>query len=272
VERGRALASLSQTAGEVTVDMRCPDRVEVARFACVIGCDGAHSTVREALGIGFPGEDYPYELMLGDVPANLGLSTGIQLPALRLGGRRDGRFSRRDTTPGAEPVQGVDVSLRSSGAGRPPVSRSTASRARVQSPALEQLQDAAEQALPGVGLSDLRWSSLFRISLRLANRYRDGCVFVGGDAAHIHPLTGGQDMNTGIQDATNLAWKLAHVLKRGADSDLLASYEVERSPIAEAVLEVAQSKPWRSGKEHLVATGKTSAMGGRGFAAAGSLP
>ncbi len=63
-------------------------------------------------------------------------------------------------------------------------------------------------------LSDLRWSSIFRISMRLASSYRSGRVFIAGDAAHIHPPTGGQGMNTGIQDAYNLAWKLALVVAR----------------------------------------------------------
>jgi 2-polyprenyl-6-methoxyphenol hydroxylase-like FAD-dependent oxidoreductase len=73
---------------------------------------------------------------------------------------------------------------------------------------------------------------MFRISMRLADRYRQGRVFIAGDAAHIHPPTGGQGMNTGIQDAYNLAWKLALVLDAAAPEALLDSYEAERRPVA----------------------------------------
>src|SRR5262249_8032929 len=85
-------------------------------------------------------------------------------------------------------------------------------------------------------LSDLRWSSIFRISMRLAGSYRVGRAFIAGDAAHIHPPTGGQGMNTGIQDAYNLAWKLALVAAGAAPEDLLASYEAERRPVGADVV------------------------------------
>jgi hypothetical protein len=92
--------------------------------------------------------------------------------------------------------------------------------------------------LPGKPrLSDLRWSSLFRISMRLADKYRVGNAFIAGDAAHIHPPTGGQGMNTGIQDAYNLAWKMALVLRGAADARLLDSYEAERRPVGAEVVE-----------------------------------
>ena len=85
-------------------------------------------------------------------------------------------------------------------------------------------------------MSDLRWSSVFRISHRLAARYGVGRVFIAGDAAHIHPPTGGQGMNTGIQDALNLAWKLALVVDGVAEPALLESYHPERHPVGEEVV------------------------------------
>jgi hypothetical protein len=85
-------------------------------------------------------------------------------------------------------------------------------------------------------LSDLRWSSIYRISMRLAAHYRSGNVFIAGDAAHIHPPTGGQGMNTGIQDAYNLAWKLALVARGVARESLLDSYEPERHAIGAEVV------------------------------------
>ncbi len=95
-------------------------------------------------------------------------------------------------------------------------------------------------------LSDLRWSSMFRISMRLAAQYRRGRVFLAGDAAHIHPPTGGQGMNTGIQDAYNLAWKLALVIGGAASEKLLDGYEAERRPVGADV--VARTRAANEGR------------------------
>jgi hypothetical protein len=84
--------------------------------------------------------------------------------------------------------------------------------------------------------SNLRWSSIFRISHRLVDRYSDGRVFVAGDAAHIHPPTGAQGMNTGLQDAYNLGWKLALAVEGAAAPGLLESYDGERHPVGEEVV------------------------------------
>src|SRR5262249_26042439 len=93
-------------------------------------------------------------------------------------------------------------------------------------PTLEQMQAIVDRlGPPGMVLSNPRWTSRFRISRRLAARYRDRRIFLAGDAAHIHPPTGGQGMNTGLQDAYNLGWKLALVLKGEAKASLLDSYE-----------------------------------------------
>ncbi|MEV7022680.1 FAD-dependent monooxygenase [Kitasatospora sp. NPDC093558] len=94
----------------------------------------------------------------------------------------------------------------------------------------------AERAgLPGVTLRDLTWASVWRPTVRMVERYRSGRILLAGDAAHCHSAAGGQGMNTGIQDAHNLAWKLAATL-RGAPDTLLDSYEAERLPVARAVL------------------------------------
>src|SRR6202020_2553366 len=96
------------------------------------------------------------------------------------------------------------------------------------------------------GRTDLRlqqpeWSSLWRANIRLVDRYRDGQVFLAGDAAHIHSPAGGQGMNTGIQDAYNLGWKLAAVAQ-GASPALLDSYEAERRPVAASVLALSNAR------------------------------
>ena len=87
----------------------------------------------------------------------------------------------------------------------------------------------------GYRIDCIAWKSIYQPAVRMVNRYRIGRVFLAGDAAHVHPPAGGQGLNTGVQDAYNLGWKLAHVLRGGPDS-LLDTYESERLPIAAAVL------------------------------------
>jgi hypothetical protein len=102
---------------------------------------------------------------------------------------------------------------------------------------LEQVREIIARFAPvAATVGDLRWSSVFRISHRIVSRYRVGRVFLAGDAAHIHPPTGGQGMNTGLQDAYNLAWKLVLAVKGLAHPTLLDSYDAERRPVGEAVV------------------------------------
>jgi hypothetical protein len=123
-------------------------------------------------------------------------------------------------------------------------------QSELRGPSLPELQAVADRMLPAkTRLEDLRWSSLFRISMRLAERYRDGRVFIAGDAAHIHPPTGGQGMNTGIQDAYNLAWKLALVLEGAAPVALLDGYESERRPVGTDVIARTRAASETYGKE-----------------------
>jgi hypothetical protein len=104
-------------------------------------------------------------------------------------------------------------------------------------PTLADMQAAIDDlGPPGTTASNLRWSSIFRIKHGIVDRYREGRVFVAGDAAHLHPPAGGQGMNTGIQDAYNLAWKLALVLDGAAPEGLLDSYEAERRPVGAEVV------------------------------------
>ncbi|HEY2826360.1 MAG TPA: FAD-dependent monooxygenase [Pirellulales bacterium] len=105
-------------------------------------------------------------------------------------------------------------------------------------PTLEQAQELLNWFFPaGAKASNLRWSAFYRISHRLAANYRLGRVFLAGDAAHLHPPIGGQGMNTGLQDAYNLAWKMALDVQGVAAPDLLDSYESERRPIGQQIVE-----------------------------------
>jgi 2-polyprenyl-6-methoxyphenol hydroxylase-like FAD-dependent oxidoreductase len=235
VERGVALTGLSQDEECVSVRIaRADGPEEQAAFRYVVGCDGAHSSVRHALGIGFEGDAMPMTFMLGDVRIGWDLPYGMTLRALRL-------------NEGAAPDLFVAVPLPEQGRYRvsmiaPPAlvpagGTGHGIQSEAQGPELRHLQAVADDLLPDrPALSDLRWSSIFRISMRLAERYRAGRVFIAGDAAHIHPPTGGQGMNTGIQDAYNLAWKLALVLDGAAPEGLLDSYEAERRPVGAEVV------------------------------------
>lgn len=232
VERGVALDTLDQDAEGVTV--RFAGDATPQRFRHVIGCDGAHSTVRRALGIAFEGEAMPMTFMLGDVHMAMDLPRGLALRAVRL--REDAAPDLFVAVPLPEPgryrvsMVAPDALVGEGGSGH-------GIQAEMKGPDLAALQAVADDLLPDRPvLSDLRWSSLFRISMRLAARYRAGRVFIAGDAAHIHPPTGGQGMNTGIQDACNLAWKLAAVMAGRAPATLLDSYEAERRPVGEDVI------------------------------------
>jgi hypothetical protein len=215
----------------------------------VVGCDGAHSSVRKALGIDFPGEAYPVEFMLGDVRTDWDLPPGMALRAARIGEQGMTGFLVAIPLPERHRFR---LSMFAPEDLAPPVSAEEVAHG-IQSerpaPGIERLQAEVDQVLPGATLSDLRWSSIFRISMRLAVHYRQGRVFLAGDAAHIHPPTGGQGMNTGVQDAYDLAWKLALVTAGAARPELLDSYEAERRPVGQDVLErtIAATAAFRQG-------------------------
>lgn len=238
VERPVALASLRQGDDAIHATLERADGFcEEATFRYVVGCDGAHSAVRKALQIPFEGDRFPLDFMLGDVRIEWDLPRGLAMRAIHV---RDGeapdmfiaiplpernryRISMvaPDTLPGGSLDASAEHGIQTERAGPP----------------LSLLQEIADRLAPGrPRLSDLRWSSIFRISMRLAQRYADGNAFIAGDAAHIHPPTGGQGMNTGIQDAYNLAWKMALVLKGEARKSLLESYEDERLPVGADVV------------------------------------
>lgn len=157
-------------------------------------------------------------------------------------GRRDRRPAGLHPAAGRRPLPDVDA-----GAARA-VRRAAASGAGAgdgvvhgleggTAPALADIQKVLDRLAPEpVTASALRWSSVFRISHRLVDRYGEGRVFVAGDAAHIHPPTGAQGMNTGIQDACNLAWKLALAVGGAAGPQVLAGYDAERRPVGEEVV------------------------------------
>jgi 2-polyprenyl-6-methoxyphenol hydroxylase-like FAD-dependent oxidoreductase len=250
VERPVELISLRQCADSIDVQLNLPDgRTQNATFRYVVGCDGAHSVVRKSLGIAFEGDRFPVQFMLGDVLMDLGLPRGMSLRAVHP--VEDGPPDFFVAIPLPQPNRyRVSMLAPEQPSGDLDLSNGHGLQAERPAPGIAALQEVANRLLPEKPqLSDLRWSSLFLISMRLASRYRVGNAFIAGDAAHIHPPTGGQGMNTGIQDAYNLAWKLALVLKGAAAPALLDSYEAERRPVGADVVSRTRAQSEKLGRE-----------------------
>ena len=236
VRRGWELLGVVQDDSGVTASVRGPDGETTLRASYLVGCDGAHSRVRKSLGLSFEGAAFDEEYMLADVEVDWDLPTGYGVRAVR---RVDG-----------SPDDGL-VCIPLPGRHRyrmsmlvPDELRTTAAAGGIahgleggRAPELHHIQAVLDRLSPQpTTASAMRWSSVFRISHRIVDRYGVGRVFVAGDAAHIHPPTGAQGMNTGIQDAANLGWKLALAVGGAAAPGLLPTYSAERLPIGEEVV------------------------------------
>ncbi|NUL04356.1 FAD-dependent monooxygenase [Streptomyces lunaelactis] len=243
IERGTELLSFTQDAHGVTSRLLSSSGAEEeVRSRFLVGCDGAHSIVRKTLGLTFEGGAFPEEYMLADVEVDWDLPPGYGVRAMHhdAEGAVDdvlvciplpgpGRYRMSMLVPPE-----LSTARRTEGADQDGVAHGLEGG---RAPALPHIQAVLDRLSPQpTTASAMRWSSVFRISHRLVDRYADGRVFVAGDAAHIHPPTGAQGMNTGIQDAYNLAWKLALAAGGSAHPQLLASYDAERRPIGEEVV------------------------------------
>ncbi len=188
----------------------------------LIACDGAHSTVRHELGLRFAGKTYDETFLLADIAVN----GAFDATGLHLHFSRDGVLA---LVPMGDGEARVIANVPNDDPG---------SHAAPAEPTIEEIRDLVHAR----GRADLhvgapRWLSRFHISRRMVDRMRRGRVFLCGDAAHVHSPAGGQGMNTGMQDAINLGWKLALALRGRAGERLLDSYDAERRPVAAAVLD-----------------------------------
>ena len=214
VEREMALAAFEEAGDRVLARLQRADgTTETCTAAYIAGCDGAHSTVRQTLAIGFPGGTYDHLFYVADVEAtgaamngelHAALDTSDFLAVFPL--KDEGRARligtvRADAEHRAETLSWNDVSTRVIGWLRLEVGR-------------------------------VHWFSTYHVHHRVADRFRMSRAFLLGDAAHIHSPVGGQGMNTGIGDAVNLAWKLAAIVRGRADQSLLDTYETERIAFA----------------------------------------
>jgi 2-polyprenyl-6-methoxyphenol hydroxylase-like FAD-dependent oxidoreductase len=218
IRRGCALVGLSQDADGVTAELTDGTSVG-ARY--LVGCDGGRSTVRKLLGVEFPGEPAKVEMLIGEMEVSVPQE---EVAAVVTEIRKTHKLF------GLGPLGG--------GRYRVLVPAKGVAEDRAVAPTLDEFKEQL-LAYAGIdfGVHSPSWLSRFSDATRLAERYRVGRVLLAGDAAHVHPPTGGQGLNLGIQDAFNLGWKLAAEVAGWAPDGLLDSYEAERRPVAADVLD-----------------------------------
>ncbi|MFF8770006.1 FAD-dependent oxidoreductase [Kitasatospora sp. NPDC015120] len=218
--RGAEVTGLHQDAEGVTVRTVEDGAAATHRARYAVGADGVHSTVRDLLGLPFPGESVVDSMLLADVrlarEPDDGLAAGADDDGLALlvpfgdGWYRVLAWDRNERLPDGA------------------------------APELDLIAAVARRALgEDYGLHDVRWSSTFHSDERQVPNYRSGRVLLAGDAAHCHSPAGGLGMNTGLQDAANLSWKLAAVVRGRATDALLDSYQAERHPVGRAALRIS---------------------------------
>jgi len=217
---GCELLGFEDDGGGVTARLAGRQGETMLRARWLVGADGGRSLVRHALDIGFPGKTLGVRAVVADV-----MLTGLERDFWHRFGGDD--LSRQIMLC---PLAGTDM-FQLQG----PIPAS--GEIDLSAPGLNRLV-AERTGRDDIRIESVAWASAYTMHARLADRYRVGNVFLVGDAAHIHPPTGGQGLNTSVQDAYNLSWKLAAVA-RGADHTLLDSYEQERRPVAASMLGLA---------------------------------
>ncbi len=222
IRYGAEVLTLRQDGDGVDLDVRTDAGTDTLRAGYAVGADGMRSIVRQAVGLPFPGRSVLRSVMLADVrlesvprysPAVAAAPQGISfIASLGKGWYRVIAWDR-DTQPPADTPVGLD-----------------------------EIRTVTRDAFgTDFGMHDARWTSRFHSDERQAPHYRVGRAFLAGDAAHVHSPAGGMGMNTGLQDAANLGWKLAAAVRGQAGATLLDSYEAERHPVGKLVLRLSGS-------------------------------
>ncbi|MEN0053315.1 MAG: FAD-dependent monooxygenase [Mucilaginibacter sp.] len=228
IETGTELLSFDHDDQHVIALLRSDIGNEKLTCAYLVGCDGGKSTVRKMAGITFEGETHEDEKMyVGDVEIE-----GLVPDAWHIWLSPELGFAYALC-----PFKGTD-SWQVQAVAVPDAAGDLAE------PGLGVFRKlfAERTGMTNVVLKNETWASLYRVNVRMANRYREGRVFIAGDAAHAHTIAGGLGMNTGIQDAYNLGWKLALVLQQSVGESLLNTYEEERRPIAAWTLKTSSQR------------------------------
>ncbi len=220
VELATELSAIEQDNSTVTVTLRRDDGEIRIRCLYLVAADGGKSTARKLLDVPFEGETWTDERMyVGDVRLR-----GLDREAWHSWPNHPDGWLALCPLPSTDAFQ-LQAQI-------PPGGE--------REPSLELYRQLVKERTDGMNieLTDAPWLSLYRANVRMVSRYRIGRVFLAGDAAHVHSPAGGQGMNTGIQDAYNLGWKLGSVLN-GAPDTLLDTYEEERMPVAANVLGIS---------------------------------
>jgi 2-polyprenyl-6-methoxyphenol hydroxylase-like FAD-dependent oxidoreductase len=214
IRYGEELKSFAQDDTAVTVNGE--------RAGYLVGCDGGRSLVRKQLGIEFPGRDARMCALVADVTLADGGPADWELPAPK----GDGLLTVLPLGDGVFRVLAAGPAQMTAGRDTP----------------VPDDEVAEALARNDLELGEVRWASRFTDTTRQAAQYRTGRVFLAGDAAHVHSPAGGQGLNLGLQDAFNLGWKLAEVIRGEAGDDLLDTYHSERHPVAARVLESTRAQ------------------------------
>jgi 2-polyprenyl-6-methoxyphenol hydroxylase-like FAD-dependent oxidoreductase len=223
IRRGDDVVGLRQDDDGVTVELA--DGAQL-RSRYLVGCDGGRSTVRKLLGVGFPGEPARREWLSAEVE--------LTAPAEEVAAA---------VTEVRETQKGFGVGPSGEGLYRVVVPAEDVTEDRSIPPTIEEIKQRLRVfAGTDFGVHSPRWLSRFGDATRQAERYRVGRVLLAGDAAHVHPPTGGQGLNLGLQDALNLGWKLAADVNGWAPEGLLDSYQTERHPVAADVLNTTRAQ------------------------------
>ncbi len=223
VERGVELTQLTQHGEAVQATIRhTSGTVEDIEVPWVIGADGARGPVRHLVGAKLAGSFVGERFLLGDVDAEHNLDTDAMFTFFSPGGpvlAMPLRNGRARVMAQVHDAPGTPLNLH---------------------PTLEQLQEILDERVGGIKLLKGHWLTSFELHHAQVPQYRWGRVFLVGDSAHIHSPAGGQGMNTGMQDAFNLAWKLADVIDGRAGDALLDSYQAERYPVAQSMIKFTE--------------------------------
>ena len=251
VSRGFTLTEFVESGARIVAQVRdVAGAIHAVECGWLVGCDGARSAVRKGLRLEYEGEKYPIGFALGDIELDWDKPRGR---AYRFAQTEGGQLRNGMV---AVPVRGSPRRYRISMGAPERRAKELLEDIGAETntpPSLEELAAIAAPMLPpDTHLSNLRWSSFYRISHRIVPRYSVGNVFLAGDAAHIHPPIGGLGMNTGLQDAHNLSWKLALVARGDIGPSLLDSYSAERHRVGLEVvgettraMDEAVSTGWR---------------------------
>ncbi|EIN05286.1 hypothetical protein PUNSTDRAFT_55158 [Punctularia strigosozonata HHB-11173 SS5] len=253
VETNTALRGLEQHPDKVTVSLANTGEdgtevVETSDVDWVVGSDGARGTVRKLLGLSFHGDQHAGRWVVADVRMQKPWTDATRFqywfghPRERCLMVRPTEFDTPDLAQATIVGDGIDTTYL---AAHP-----------------EEFLRVAHDIIsdPAIKLAKVDWISEYRPSSRMVDRFSEGRVFVAGDAAHIHPPTGGQGLNSGVQDAVNLGWKLALVAKGLAPTSLLSSYNEERLPVIREVLQLAGGLWTKMRSEEMKAFKRDSAV------------